>query len=407
MGPTDEAPAQPNYAVWTLSDPKQGAPVKGNEASILNPCLALMKHLMSSRDKTHIQNVICSRFSLDAMMEAHRIIFTYSEPEERYVYRGPNKVVNIRDRCTHAFERIFTKLSELDAQDKMPIISCPSEDFGLLLSLHNDPVAVDDRFRELEAQVKNLKEAFKEIAPIIGPLINKEKAYPDLHQASGIRPTTRLRLRSESKKRRLDEDGESQGADSETESNEEPFALPHAQQKRIDRRSYSSKVKEAGNPNRPQEQKKPDRPKAIWGKAKANAPASDELSGPPPALFLMNCKKQVTEENVKNYFAGHSITLLDVERKSHDDARKKSFVLTVSNRTDYNKIISGDIIPEDVGVRQYFRRTYTKTERATSNKSSDIIADFLKESSSEMQSLPSTEVNLVTNTAQVTTGGGT
>ena len=118
--------AATNYAVWILKDSSNNSG-EAKDATILNPCLALSKHLMSYREKSHIQNVICSRFSLDALKEAREIIYTYSEPGKPYAYRGPYKVVNVRDKSTAAFEDIFSKLSELDAKGKMPIIACPSD----------------------------------------------------------------------------------------------------------------------------------------------------------------------------------------------------------------------------------------------------------------------------------------
>ena len=376
--------AATNYAVWILAD-STNSPGEAKDATILDPCLALMKHLMSCRNQTHIQNVICSRFSLDALMKAREIIFTYSEPNERYVYRGPNKVVNVRDRSTHAFEGIFSKLSELDAKGKMPIIACTSEDMGLLLSLHNDPVAVDDRFRAVEKEVRDMKQLVHELTASLQTRFRDD--YP-LPSASAIQPATRERLLSDSNKRRRTEGGQVPGSDSEGESQlDEDFVLPRHQQKKA-QRLYSQQLTKRSLVAEPQDPrgnlKKSTRPKATWGKS-STAP-SDHLSGPPPEIFMMNCKKQVTAENVKQHFEVHKITLVDVKLSSHGDARKHSFILTVSSRDDYTKIMSGDLIPQDVGVRQYFQRRFNPAD-SSNQVNSNQVNEFLCSSSVEKANL--------------------
>ena len=120
------------------------------------------------------------------------------------------------------------------------------------------------------------------------------------------------------------------------------------------------------------------RTKAIWGKS--GTVPNVHLSGPPPEIFMMNCRLQIEEENVKQHFESLGITVLEVKKKSHENARKHSFVITPSTRDDYDKIMSGEYIPTDVGVRKYFRRRYQQAqESAVSNHAlmSDAVAEFL------------------------------
>ena len=377
-----------SYAVWSLEDAGKKS-LQGT--TLLNPCLALMKHLMSCRDKEHIQNVICSRFSLDALKEAREILYTYSDPEERYVYRGPNKVVNVRDRCSHAFDGIFSKLGELDGKDKMPKIACPSEDMGLLLSLHSDPIAVDDRFRALEKQTKDLQQRFQELASTI---VNNDNEFPRLQVPSGIQPSTRTRLASENGKRRRTEEGETPGSDTEYDSSMEDFTLPHGQLKKLARRSYRSqaiKPPVENSLNSKGNERKFTRPKATWGKS--NGVSSGNLCGPPPEIFMMNCRNIIQEENVLEHFKSHNINLVEVKKRSHENARKHSFILTVSNREDYNKILSGDLIPEDVGVRRYRPARYDASK--VNLTQADQVSAFLRSSSVEKALLSTTPIPVV------------
>ena len=110
----------------------------------------------------------------------------------------------------------------------------------------------------------------------------------------------------------------------------------------------------------------------IWGKS-TNV-TSEHLSGPPPEIFMVNCRTTIQEENVKEHFSSLKVDVLEVKKKSHENARKNSFVITPATREDYDKIMSGDYLPRDVGVRQFFRRRYQATE------ASKAVTDFLQSS---------------------------
>ena len=53
------------------------------------------------------------------------------------------------------------------------------------------------------------------------------------------------------------------------------------------------------------------------------------------------------------HFKRNGVNVDKVEKVSHEDAYKKSFVMTVKTREDYNKVLQGDIVPSSVGVRRY------------------------------------------------------
>ena len=349
----------------------------------------MMKYLRSSRDKEYIYNVICSRFSLELLKEAREIIYTHNNlsEKEKYAYRGPYGKPNPRDHIAHAFDGICAKMDELDSNGKMPIIACPSEDMALLLSLHTEPIAVDDRFKKLEKEVRDMKSLIADIAS--SGKTSERLEDSSRPAASGIHPGTRSRLLSESHKRRRTEDGEVAGSDSETESVEgDGFSIPRAHQKKLERQSYRNQLLKAPS-GKPQEFKsdarKSSRPKPVWGKSKA--PASENLSGSPPEIFMVNCRRTIEEENVRIHFASHSIDLVQIKKASHADARKNSFILTVANREDYHKIMSGDLTPEDVGVRQYFRRRQHPEPKSASTRSAREYEAFLRESSLERSTL--------------------
>ena len=359
-----EATGDPS--VWRLDDKlvDKDKLLQPKGVVILNASLALIKHLMSCRDKDYIQNAICSRFSVEALKEACEVIYTYSEPNESYGYRGPNKVVNVRDRSIHAFDGIYLKLTELDAKGESPHIACPSDQMAMILSLHNDPVAVDDRFRSLE----------RDVSKIMKMVEGHSMSFPPLAPPSAIQPATRERLNSESSlKRKPNDDGDVASEESESEAAGDGFTVQSYHAKKRARKTYSDQVKAPVKPSQQAvDRKKSQKSKAVWGKS--SSVTTEHLSGPPPQVFLVNCRPEIEEENVKKHFQSFGISLVDVKLRSHHNARKKSFVLTVGKRKDFDQILSGDLLPEDIGVRQYWNRQYKP--QVTSNEAEEGSLGF-------------------------------
>lgn len=344
---------------------------------ILNSCLALTKHLMAAKDKSYIQDAVVSRFSLEVVMVARETLHTHCSPKEKYAYRGPNKVVNVRDRSIHAFDGIYSKCVELDALNRMPVIACPSEDLGILLSFNNDPIVVDARFRQIENEISELKRTFHQYTDVV----RSNNPLPTVDQASSIPPATRRRLVSESNKRRRTDNG----VEYLSESEDDEFKLPRDQVKKLERRTYSDRLKDAP-PNSDRQlslaNKKPNRPPATWGKAKSLN--NSHLSGSPPEIFMFKCRLNVEEENVKEHFKALEIDLPEVcKMTKHAEARSHSFKLTVATAEDYEKILTGNYTPPYVGVRRFIpaKRIINKeNSNSQSGVTTQAINDFLSES---------------------------
>ena len=374
-----KAPPEQHVSVSLVETCSEKTLPQSTNMPILNPCLAFIQHLMRSRDKTFIQDAVCSRFSLFAIMVARETLYIYSSPQEKYVYRGPNKVTNVRDRSIHAFGGLYSKFIELDALETAPVIACPSVDLGLLISFNDEPVIADSRFRRIENEIEELKRTFHAYTAIV----QSSSPSPHVDPASSIQPSTRSRLVSESFKRRRTEDGvvsstpsESEDSVSETEQ-DSGYRLPHDQRKKQDRKTYSEKVKELPvNYGKPSygTNRKPNRPQATWGKG--SSLNTNHLSGAPPEIFMFRCGLQVEEENVKEHFKALNIDLIKVcKMTSHPEARTHSFCLTPSKTEDFNKIMTGDFTPPFVGVRKFT----TRRNNIRPESKNTLVSDFLRE----------------------------
>lgn len=371
-GPLPAAAATPAHiSVFDLDPP----------IPILNSCLALTRHLMNARNKTYVENAVLDRFSVEALMVAREVLFTRTAPKDRYSYRGPNNTPNPRDRALHAFDGIYKKFVELDALNTCPVIACKSDDLGMLLTFNNDAVLVENRFRKMETEMSELKRTFLAYTEVISSGNN----FPTMEPLSSIHPTTRRRLGSESKKRRLDNGvehtatGLSESDDSSVDDDaQSQYQLPKDQVKRLTRRSYSDKAKQGPPSNvRKPSNRNTNKPTATWGKA-SNGVNTNRLSGSPPEIFMFNCKLNTEEVKVKEHFEALGVGVQKVEKMTKfAEARSLSFRLMVSTQDDFEKIMSGEFTPQNVGVRRFIpaRRSNTKESNFTARDSSNSSAN--------------------------------
>ena len=157
------------------------------------------------------------------------------------------------------------------------------------------------------------------------------------------------RGRSDSIKRR-----HSNGTGDESE-----FKLPRDQVRKINKRqklsntaitaSYSNKV-EHGVP-----QKANTKP-FNWGRSKDEDITG--FSGRVPDAFISRCSLQTDGDGIKNHLIKKGIKVKNVERKSKEIAKTRSFKISVESHADYDKLISGDFIPKSVKVEKFI---YYKT----------------------------------------------
>ena len=94
-------------------------------AQIVNTCLAYIHSQVSSKDKLTVKQASCLMFTWEQFKVARELLFRTADPEEHYGYYGPR--VSENGKKEDAFDGIFDKLVKLDAENKMPSISVPSE----------------------------------------------------------------------------------------------------------------------------------------------------------------------------------------------------------------------------------------------------------------------------------------
>lgn len=360
---------------------------------IMNAVLCIIKHLMSSRDKLYIQNYVVANFDVDLIFKAREMLFTFLEPGKKYIYRGGNNKLP-REKAVHAFEGIFAKLKYLDTNAFQLGFSCPVEELGLLLNftdVHHS--SCNEKFQRMESDIMELRKTFHAYTEIVNskqldvssPItpVSRMSAAP----LSAIPSVTRERLESTgSQKRRRSEEDDSYNTandDSEREDNNDGFEYPRQVRKKIARyntyqsnmsRSFRDAVKSnanvqfKSNPSRSEDrpQRKMNRD-SVWGKAEK----SKHLASTTPDVFLFHCDPSSEEEKVFNYFMKKEIGVRLVKLASHKNAVFKSFRITVTSEEDYNKIMSGEYLPENVAVRKFIPPRHSDYSVRTGGKFND------------------------------------
>ena len=88
------------------------------------------------------------------------------------------------------------------------------------------------------------------------------------------------------------------------------------------------------------------RKEGVWGKKKVIEHV--------PKVFIEGCRKTTESGRIKEDLLAEGLGIVEVTQASHQAARARSFIVTVKTREDFVKLLSGELIPENVRVRQYY-----------------------------------------------------
>jgi hypothetical protein len=358
---------------------------------IINTLLAYVKHLILSKDRTFITDEICSKFDLTAIKSAREIICKLVDPSAHYGYRGPNGHKSQRDLSVHAFDDIYNKLSFLDTSATPCTIACPSNELHLLLvpSVREpiNEISVRDRLNILEVSHKDLQKtvlALMTSPPVSVPVppLNQAVGNENIFVPDAVNFPSMPRSRSASvrSKRNL-----SEGAGDDSE-----YKLPREQIKKLQKRrklsnsssSYAAHV-ENGVP------KKVIIKSFKWGQSsdvKING-----FSGRTPDIFISKCSLDTEADMIKKHFVDNGIKIKNVELKSKSIAKTRSFKVSVETQNDFDKLITGELIPRNVKVEKfiYYKKfvdkkigqggANSKPAIVTTSNSSQVLENRLEE----------------------------
>lgn len=356
---------------------------------IINSCLAYIHSYMSSRDKQYIKGIVCSRFSLEKLKEARECIFKYHAPDADYKYRGPNSKQE-RDKIYDAFEGIYSKLVKLDGEDKLPTFSVPSDELSQLLTIHEGQTKDDSKFKEYDRKFENVEKQLEEVKETFHTFVKvvTSGSQPTLQVPNkSIPPVVRNRLLSTGSKRSASAFSSDEESISAVDS--EGFQQTRAQRQRLKRAKKNSTNDTMPNTGYSGAVKNGrDKPKSTWGTIK---PTSN-FRGAVPEIFLYNCDRTVTSDDVKDYFTINNVNIRKIEKKSHIEAQRNSFRISPATQEDYDRISDGSIIPEGMAVRKFIpprwkpnpEKQFITQSQVSSAINSSQIQQFLQQLDSDI-----------------------
>ena len=276
-------------------------------------------------------------------------MFRTADPEEHYGYYGPR--VSENGKKEDAFDGIFDKLVKLDAENKMPSFSVPSEELLLLLKISaadHDHSACAGRFQQVTNDMDDLKKSFQALAAAV-------QTAPVPLAASGVPPGVRNRLSSTSSSKRGRDETETHQTDTD---DGDDFEYQRDQRRRYAKQAkHKHTATEPGKPSYTDAARSKGKPKppSKWGTAK---PTSN-FKGAVQQVFMYHCDKHVTTTDVTDYFKSNNVNIDTIEKKSHESAVHTSFRMTPATQEDYDRIMDAEILPAQVAVRRYIPTKWT------------------------------------------------
>ena len=329
---------------------------------IQNTCLSFIHCHMSSKDKTSIREVTCGKFDFEQLKIARELLYTTCEPDKHYGYNGPhhNNNPESAERKYDAFNGIYSKLVKLDASGEMPSFSVPSDELlNLLMFTGVEHTTCEKKFEDMKNDMDELKRTFHSFVSIV-------TSDNSSNLTSAIPPITRSRLLSTgSVKRSADDMSEEETEHTQDESEGDKEGEFKTQRRRRSRHHKRAKI----NNERPPEEKKElsfsdkvkmnprPKPPSTWGSAKP----SSGFKGAVSDIFMYNCDADVTIKDIEDHFLANDVTIKNIEKRSHELATRTSFRLSPATQDGYDKIMQGDLLPEQVAVRRYVPRRWNPT----------------------------------------------
>ena len=322
-----------------------------NATIILNAVLTYIHSMFMNKDKLYVQERTLRAFDLQALHKAHKDLFLFLQPNEKYGYYGPR--VDDEMRKVAAFEEIYSKMQTADAI-KNAIFACPSRDLRMIPMTYTESHApctqkINSMKHDMQQQIDEMKNSLHAVISR-----NKLTSIPtNVQPSSNATASTPLRPRTDSLKRKASMSSDRDGS-LEMSLYEDAVDLAFIPVTHNNRKKQRLENNMKKNVNSTQVKNK----EAVWGKGQGSTAGFQGVPPKPryvPQVFIFRCNPQTTtEEIVKNHLLMHDIKVLEVKQKSHEQAQFKSFKVTVEKQVDFNKLISGEFVPQYVKVKRYF-----------------------------------------------------
>ena len=291
--------------------------------------------------------------------------------------------------------RFIRLLCDLDRTgNKAIVFAAPHDELHVFFPSDNNKqenTSTEKRLTELEGSFNELLRTFHGFTGVVTGHQSDLSSYQSVSGLSLLQkgPLTSLssevrgRLNStasSTKRGRSDDEFNTANEDSDTEG----FEVPKIQRKKMARRDNYRSNTASAPPIKSADFKGKPRRDAVWGKKK-DAPSSafGGVARVPyvPQAFVHRCSKTTEANNVKESLVADGVQVTDVKLACNPASKFNSFIVTVKTMDDYNKVVSGEFIPENVCVRKYH------PPRPNGSNNSNAVSQGWKRSLNELDEI--------------------
>ena len=389
---------------------------------ILNACLSIIHFHMMKKTKQFIQEEVLAAFDFQDLKKARELLFNTLENNPKG-YNGPT-LSSDREKAIHCFDVIFNKMKEIDGVDSQSVsFACPSLELDLIprKSLDGHSQCTQE-IGKLYSEMNELKGKVSYITGLVTANANNKlsinpSSYSDAAKqgesnspASAIPGSQRERLISTSKRRRLSIEAEDYVSCEEDISadDESPFIYPREQRRKMAQRAnkVSNSAQVTGNTDAmPSSQpRKLVRKNTVTGTGKPLAGSRFKGVTPSvPKVFVSKCDLLTEPEDIKDHLIAEgissvsSVELAIPSRPQLRPPRSKSFIVTLGKVEDFQKVMSGAHLPDNVEIKKFYSRPPPSDKYGSFSKQ---IESAISQLEVEAMPLRPNPVNLELTTSQ-------
>ena len=307
--------------------------------TFINTVLAFMKSEAARKDQHAVIENVITNFTLEELLDCRKQLFLASGCK-KYQYRPPNDPATTHEKAKHCVRSIISKCEDLVRAGIDVKIVCDADELYRLSQLltKNDESELKNEQYEKRLSVLEMKVNIIEkkcVSPISNTVEPVDSDFPPL--SSGNR----------------------QQLLSEIISKQAKSATPvGSKRQRTNERSNENWTRVDGR------NKNNHRP-AYWGRNDDDSASTTLRGAEKHEVFLFNYLHSATEEAIKNHFTSKGIQVINVTQKSHPDSDTKSFMMKISQREEFDKVIK--FLPPKTGARWFIPpRQYQQRFRSDS-----------------------------------------
>lgn len=334
---------------------------------ILDPLLGYMHYALQSGTVDKVKDAVLGFFSLEAITKAKLALFDNCDASLIGTYKQHRTGTNRSEGEAHVLD-IISALKQLDDNQQMPIIAIPSTDLRAIPRSHPEElntISMVDRLNQMEEKMRQVQQCMDNtiaqnmaLGDRVMTLENTRSSYSSVLSSSAPIPASAPPAPNTSRHLPASE----MRADNRRQDERPPtrLAVPITIQRHdsISNVSEHSNISEtSGYQYQSHYKKKLQRRNNIitGSNQRAGNQSTTGFRGAPEPdrhLFIYRVENDVSVDSLEDWLKRNDITYRTISCISNDQAKFKSFKLTVSV-TQFKQLFVANLWPNGVRVRPF------------------------------------------------------